>query len=53
MGNMLGPKCHECPYGRSCSCNEAPGIRRRIRRRNVKRSEKNQWKQSIRRDIHA
>lgn len=48
MGNMIGPKCHTCPFGRECTCNEAPGKNRRKKRRSVKRGERNEWRRSMR-----
>lgn len=47
---MLGYKTRKCPYGRSCSCNEAPGKATTKARRNVKRRERQQWRREIAKD---
>ena len=52
MTRMLGPQCHFGPGGWDCACcNEPPGKERRKARRNIKRSERNQWRKTIRQEI--
>jgi hypothetical protein len=49
MDKMLGRKCPTGPGGRDCNCcGQAPGVARKVAKRNIKRSERNTWKKDIR-----
>lgn len=52
MARMLGPSCHTGPGGRDCvCCNEAAGKSRKKRRRVIKRSERNEWRRTIKQEF--